>query len=64
MVSASNIIIIRCEFLTSALADGLLLESESEQVSSSLADSSQYSDWTQHCCILDCLHLFTYFHVL
>ena len=37
------IIIIPLEFFTSALADGFLLEFESEQVSSSLQDSSKYS---------------------
>ena len=31
------------EFFTSSLAEGLLLESEWQQVSSSLQDSSQYS---------------------
>ena len=35
------------EFSTSALADGLLLEFEWQQVSSSLQDSSQYSDRSQ-----------------
>ena len=32
-----------CEFFTQALADGLSLESERQQVSLSLQDSSQYS---------------------
>ena len=42
-----NIIIIiihTLEFFTSAFADGLSLEIEWQQVSSSLQDSSQYSD--------------------
>ena len=37
------IIIFSLEFFTSALADGFSLESEWQQVSSSLQDSSQYS---------------------
>ena len=37
------IIIYSWEFFTSALADGLSLEFEWQQVSSSLQDSSQYS---------------------
>ena len=37
------IIIYSLEFFTSALADGLSLEIERQQVSSSLQDSSQYS---------------------
>ena len=40
-------IIIHSEFFTSALADGLSLEFEWQQVSSSLQDSSQYSDRSQ-----------------
>ena len=32
-----------CEFFTTVLADGHLLESEQQQVSSGLQDSSQYS---------------------
>ena len=39
------IIIIVCEFFIPALADGLSLESEWQQVTSSLRDSSQYSSW-------------------
>ena len=35
------------EFFTSVLADGLSLEFEWQQVSSSLQDSSQYSGRTQ-----------------
>ena len=38
------IIIIPCEFLTPLLADDLSVEAEWHQVSSSLQDSSQYSD--------------------
>ena len=41
------IIIYSLEFFTSALADGLSLEVESQQVSSSLQDSSQYSGRSQ-----------------
>ena len=39
------IIIISCELFTPANADGLSLESEWQQVSSSLRNSSQYSGW-------------------
>ena len=41
------IIIYSLEFFTSALADGLSLEYEWQQVSSSLQDSSQYSGRSQ-----------------
>ena len=41
------IIIYSLEFITSALADGLSLEFEWQQVSSSLQDSSQYSGRSQ-----------------
>ena len=41
------IIIILVEFFTSTLADGISLEFEWQQVSSSLQDSSQYSDRSQ-----------------
>ena len=41
------IIIYSLEFFTSALADGLSLENEWQQVSSSLQDSSQYSGHLQ-----------------
>ena len=41
------IIIYSLEFLTSTLADGLSLEFEWQQVSSSLQDSSQYSGRSQ-----------------
>ena len=41
------IIIYSLEFFTSALADGFSLESEWQQVSSSLPDSSQYSGRSQ-----------------
>ena len=44
------------EFLTPALADGLSLEFELQQVSSSLQDSSQYSGRSQQCISLDGLH--------
>ena len=48
------------KFFTSALADGLSLESEWQQVSSSLQDSSQYSGRSQQYCSLDCLHSSSY----
>ena len=38
------------EFFTRAVATGFSLESEWQQVSSSLQDSSQYSGWPQQCC--------------
>ena len=41
------IIIYSLEFFTSALAGGFSLESEWQQVSSSLQDSSQYSGHSQ-----------------
>ena len=50
------IIVTSLEFFTSALADGLSLEFEWQQVSSSLQDSSQYSGRPQQCCSLDGLH--------
>ena len=52
------------EFFTSALADGLSLEFEWQQISSNIQDSSQYSVWSQWRCSLDCLHLSRYFQVL
>ena len=55
------IIIFIWEFFTSALADGFPLESEWQQVSSSLQDSSEYSSWSQECCNLDSLCSFSYF---
>ena len=50
--------------ITSALADGLSLEFEWQQVSSSRQDSSQYSGRPQQCCSLDDLHSTSYFQVL
>ena len=40
-------------FFTSALADGLSLEFEWQQVSSNIQDSSEYSGRSQQCCSLD-----------
>ena len=51
------------EFFTSALVDGLSLEFEWQQVSSSLQDSSQYSRHSQQCCHLDDLHSSANFQV-
>ena len=51
------------EFFTSALAGGLSLEFEWQQVTSSLQDSSQYSGRCQQCCSLDCLHSYSDFKV-
>ena len=38
-----------CEFFTPALADGLSLESEWQQVSPGLQDPSKYSGWAYQC---------------
>ena len=51
-------------FFTLAVADGFPLESEWQQVSSSLEDFSQYSGRSQQCCSLDGLHSSSYFQVL
>ena len=58
------IIILIWEFFTSAFADDFPLESEWQQVSSSLQDFSQYSDRYQQCCSLDHLHSSSYFQIL
>ena len=50
------IIIHTLGLFTSALADRFSLESEWQQVSSSLQDSSYYSGLSQQCCHLDGLH--------
>ena len=51
------------DFFTSALAEGLSLEFEWQQVSSSLLDSSQYSGRSQLCSRLDGLHSSTNFEI-
>ena len=51
------------KFFTSALADGLSLEFEWQQVSSSLQDSYQYSGCSQQCCNLDGLHSSSNFQI-
>ena len=58
------IIIHSLELFTSALADGFSQESEWQQVSSSLQDSSLYSGSFQQCCRLDGLHSSANFQVL
>ena len=58
------IIIYSLEFFTSALADGLSLEIEWQQVSSNLMDSSQYSGQSQYCSSLDGPHSSANFQVL
>ena len=58
------IIIYSFEFFTSALADGLSVELEWQQVSSSLQDSSQYSGRSQKCSSLDGIHSSANFQVL
>ena len=50
-----------CKFFSQALADGLSVESEWQQLSSSLQDSSKYSGRFQQCCSLDGLHSLSYF---
>ena len=52
------------EFFTSVLADGFSLESEWQQVSSSLQDSSHDSGCSQQCCRLDSLYPSANFQVL
>ena len=52
------------EFFTSVLADGFSLESEWQQVSSGLQDSSQDSGCSQECCHLDSLNPSANFQVL
>ena len=52
------------EFFTSALANGLSLEPERQQVSSNLRVSSQYSGRSQQYCSLDRLQSTSYFQVL
>ena len=42
----------------------LSLEFEWQQVSSSLQDSFQYSNWSQQCCSLNGLYTSSYFHIL
>ena len=56
-----TIILLLWEFFTPA--DGLLLEFEWQNVSSSFLDSSQYSDRFQQCCSLDGLYLSSDFEV-
>ena len=57
------IINISDEFFKPAFADGLSWESEWQQVSSNLQDSSQYSGWSQQYCILDELNLSSNFQL-
>ena len=52
------------KFFTSALANGFPMKLDWQQVSSSLQDSSQYSDRSQQCFCLDSLHPSRYFKVL
>ena len=52
------------EFFKSALADGFSLESEWQQVSSNLQDSSQDFGSSQQCCRLDSLYPSANFQVL
>ena len=58
------IIIFSLEFFTSASADGLSLQFERQQVSSSQQDSSQNSGRSQKRCSLDDLHSSANFQVL
>ena len=52
------------DLFASTLADGMSLYSEWYKVSSSLQDSSQYSDHFHYCCFLDSLHSSSKFHLL
>ena len=52
------------DFFRSAFADGLSLEFKSQQVSSSLQGSLQYSGRSQQSCNLDGLHSSNDFQVL
>ena len=59
------IIIYSFEFFTSVFPDGLSLEIEWQQVSSTLQDSSRYSGRSQYCCCgLDGLHSAANFQIL
>ena len=58
------IIIYSLRVFASVSADCFSLEFEWQQVSSSIQDSSQYSDCSQQCCSLDGLHSSSYFQVL
>ena len=58
---ATNILLL---LLLWELADCLSLESEWQQVSSSLQDSFRYSGSSQQCCSLDCFHSSRYFQLL
>ena len=64
IINITTIILLIWEFFIPALVNGFPLESEWQQVSSSLQDSSQYSSWSQQCWSLDGLHSFFYFQVL
>ena len=59
----SIIIIIICEFFTPALAGGLSLESERQQITSGLLDSSRYSDRSYQCCKLNGLDSSSHFQL-
>ena len=52
------------EFFPAALTDGLSVEFEWQEVSSSLQDPSQYSSRSQYCCSLNGNHSFSYLHTL
>ena len=58
------IILLIWEFFAPVLADGFPLDSEWQQVSSSLQDISQYSGRSQHCYSLHGLQSTSYFQVL
>ena len=59
----NNINITPCGFFTPALVDGLSLEPEWQQVSSSLHKSFLYFSQPQQCCSLDGLSLFSDFQL-
>ena len=66
LVSLSSLLLLfySLEFFTSALADSFSLESERQQVSSSLQESSQDSGCSQQCSRLDSLYPSANFQVL
>ena len=57
------IILLFWEFFPPVLVDGFPLESEWQQISSSLQNSTEYSGWSHQCCSLDSLYSCSYFQV-
>ena len=59
--SYNHFILLIWKIFTPALADGFSLDSEWQQISSNLQDSSQYSNRSQQNCSLDGTHSSSYF---